>query len=156
MQIERKGIGKLLYNITIKAGLFLDKHRWLYWILAFTWGILLTLVSLIVSLVLIITFHKPKKYHGIWYFSIGKFWGGAETGIMFIRDIESDDELSMHELGHTYQNCIFGPFTLLLVTIPSIIRYWYIRLLNMDKVNYDKPWFEGSATDLGKKIIEEE
>jgi hypothetical protein len=72
---------------------------------------------------LLICGKKPIAYYGIYYFEIGAFWGGLEMGLMFLRDKESDESVSKHELGHSYQNAILGPFMILLVSIPSAIRY---------------------------------
>lgn len=141
-----------------KLALKLAKHKWLYYLLNLTWGLFLTLIGLIITLVLLIIGKKPKKYYGIYYFEIGKLWGGFETGLMFVRDKESIESVSMHELGHTYQNAILGPFMIILVSIPSMIRYWYRELKYERKglkppTAYDSIWFESSATYIGTTIV---
>ena len=45
-------------------------------------------------------------------------------GLMFVRDRKSwGSELNQHEFGHTFQNCLFGPLMLFLVSLPSATRY---------------------------------
>lgn len=65
-----------------------------------------------------------------------------------------DDPLNSfmgHEAGHGLQNIIFGPFQIILVSIPSAIRFWYRELKYYRKgktppTDYDSVWFEGMAT----------
>jgi hypothetical protein len=52
-----------------------------------------------------------------------------------------------HEFGHSLQNCYWGP-NMIIITIISIIRYWYIIYTNT-KDRYDDIWFEGTATYFG-------
>jgi hypothetical protein len=64
-----------------------------------------------------------------------------------------------HELGHTYQNALWGPFTIFLVAIPSAIRYWYqIIREKQGKPNkpYDSVYFEGSASYIGETLYQEQ
>lgn len=148
-------MGKFMYDITVKAGLFLDKHIWLYYLLNFTWGIFITFCGLIMTLALLIVGKKPHSFHTCWYFTIGKSWGGFEMGLAFLRDNSDYQKLNNHELGHSYQNAIYGPFTLFIITIPSIIRYWYRRITKNFTKDYDAIWFEGSATEIGLRVMEE-
>ena len=53
-----------------------------------------------------------------------------------------------HELGHTFQNAILGPFFIFLVSIPSAIRYWLHRFNKLNH-DYDFAWFEGNASYFG-------
>ena len=151
--MKRSKFGNFMYNLTFKGAMFLNKHKWLYYILNLTWGILLTLFGFIVTIIMLLCFRKPHKYHGIYYFEIGKHWGGFETGLMFVRDTSSTEHVSKHELGHTYQNAILGPFMLILVSIPSVIRYWY-RKAKKPTTNYDDIWFEGVSSDIGYAVVD--
>lgn len=150
---KRTKYGQFMYALTYKSGLFLEKHKWLYYLLACTWGILMTLLGLIITLILLCCGRKPHKYHGIYYFEVFKNWGGFEMGLMFVRDTTSYSSINKHELGHTYQNCILGPLFPFLVAIPSAIRYWYRELSHNVVKPYDAIWFEGCATDLGETIM---
>ena len=74
-------------------------------------------------------------------------------GTMFLRDETSSVRLNSHELGHTFQNAILGPFFVFVIAIPSAIRYW-VRKFQQKKgktlKDYDAIWFEGSATSIGE------
>ena len=152
-------VGKFLYDLCFKGAKFLKKNRWLYYILMFTWGLLMSLIGLIVSLCLFIGAQKPYASFGIWKFEIKESWGGLDLGCMYIRDTTSVNSLDRHEVGHTYQNCILGPLFPFIVAIPSAIRYWhrYFKVKKGEKVKpYDAIWFEGSATDIGDEICLED
>lgn len=150
--------GELLYNACFAFTKFICKHKALYYILNFTWGALMTFAGLIVSLFLL-PFVKPFKFHLTWYFKIKKRWGGVTIGMIFIRDTTSWQQLNCHEFGHTFQNCLLGPFMIPLVGIPSSIRYWY-RYFRYERkgiqppTEYDDIWFEKSATHIGTYAAE--
>lgn len=145
-------------DFLMKWSVFLWKHKWLYYILLFTWALPFTLVTLLVSLVLICIGKKPIKTPIGWKFQIGKNWGGCDLGIAFIRDTTSDYSLDWHEMGHSFQLCLFGVFFVFIVCIPSAIRYWYYELKFSrkglsPKTDYDAIWFEESATEIGDKLF---
>lgn len=143
----------------VNIGIFLEKHKWLYYSLAHTWGIIMTLIGYIAALVLMCMKVNPIKYNGIFYLKYKKSWGGVDFGMCFVRDINSTEHVTKHELGHTYQNCILGPLFIILVAIPSACRYWY-QVIAQKKGKkfssdwYDSAWFEGSATEIGTYIID--
>jgi len=144
-----------------KCSMFLARHRVIYYILNCTWGIILTLIGWFITLALLIVGKKPVPYHGVYYFPLRESWGGFEMGMMFIRDTTSTEHVSQHELGHTFQNAILGPFMIFLVSLPSVFRYWY-RYLKFERkglnptTEYDDIWFEGSASEIGTKVVEME
>lgn len=77
----------------------------------------------------------------------------------FLRDTTSAESVTKHELGHTYQNCVLGPFFIFLVAIPSACRYWYKVIAQkhgkkFESTWYDSIWFEGSATEIGTYIVD--
>ena len=161
MPTTRTPLGRFMYSLCDKGAKFLYKHKWLYYLLACTWGVIMTLLGLIISLVLLIFGRKPHKYHGIYYFQVGKGWGGLEMGLMFLTSKDASEYIRAHEYGHTFQNALLGPLFPILVGIPSAIRYWHREYLykhNFQKYvalpKYDDIWFEGSATDIGKKYTE--
>ena len=96
----------------------------LFYILSFTWGILLSLVGTVVILSLIIIGKKPKLFHDRVYIEVGEDWGGCELGCFFICNKDASLSLKQHESGHGIQNIIFGPITPFISSIPSAIRYW--------------------------------
>lgn len=117
----------------------------------------MTLIGYVTALVLLICGKKPTKYHSTFYFPIGKNWGGVSLGTIFLRDTTSSTQVCMHELGHTYQNAILGPFMIFMVAIPSAIRYWYREINEKAKATpYDAIWFEDSATCIGSSIVDKE
>ena len=132
--------------------------KFFYWFLSLTWGLPMTLIGLIVSLVLLITGHKPYKFGYTFYFRVGKNWGGLELGAIFITDQTPLKHTLYHEHGHGFQNCVLGIIYPFLIGIPSAIRYWYRELKYYRKnkqpsTTYDSIWFEGQATRLGNKYI---
>ena len=156
---EMTKAGKFMFNLSIKGGLFLHKHMWLWYILTFTWGLPLTLFGAFISLFLIITKHKPRKFLHCLEFDFGNNWGGLEGGFFtFVANNMGESwtlHTRCHEYGHSFQNALFGPFTIFIVAIPSAIRYW-VRIFKQKKNKtckpYDAIWFEDSASQLGTYI----
>lgn len=54
-----------------------------------------------------------------------------------------------HETGHSVQSLIFGPLFHIVISIPSIIRFWVRRLGNKSHEWYLSGWPESSAEKLG-------
>lgn len=129
-----------------------------FYLLSFTWGILLTLVGCIVSVVLLALGYKPKKWGYCYYFEVGEHWGGLELGPFFLVDKSSSILTKNHEHGHAFQNCKLGLFMPFVVSIPSAIRYWFRRIAEKNgkpcQSGYDEIWFEGEATKLGTEFME--
>lgn len=96
----------------------------LFYIISFTWGILMTMFGCLCALGLLITGHKPKLFHQNIYFEVGEDWGGFEAGCFFFCCKNSSLHLMQHESGHGLQNLVLGPFMPFVVSIPSCIRYW--------------------------------
>ncbi len=96
-----------------------------FYLLSFTWGILMTLFGCVVALALLLTGHKPHMFHGSIYFEAGSNnWGGFECGPFFVTDRSPTLHIKQHEAGHGLQNIMFGPLMPFLISIPSCIRYW--------------------------------
>ena len=173
---ELSKYGKFMYDLCFKGAMFLVKNKALYYTLAHTWGILLTLTGYIITTGLLIfnallpvinwvavkVFKKApldsaklKTFYWVYYFNIGKHWGGMEMGTMFLTDSYDSDHTKKHEFGHSFQNALLGPLMPFLVSIPSATRYWD-RELHPEKkhVPYDSVWFEMSATDIGTAVVE--
>ena len=160
-QFQHGKYGTFMFKLCAKWTKFLRKHRWLYYLLACTWGFIATFLGVLLTGILGIAkiFNKNivfRKYHWIYSISLGPdYWGGFEMGLMFVRDQKSWEALEWHEFGHTFQNCLFGPFMLFLVSIPSAIRWWYqwfrTRKGKENKA-YDAMWFEDSASCCGKYV----
>ena len=153
--IQRTKIGTFMYNIITKTSIKLTKHKVLYYVLNYTWGIITSFVGLLISLVMLCCGRKLKRFNNVWYFEIFDNWGGMEMGTMFLKDKTSSVHTMLHETGHSYQNAILGPFFIFLVAIPSAIRYWYRRFAKNIQTSYDTIWFEGSATTIGYSLKED-
>lgn len=145
-------VGTFLFYLCARWTEFLVNHRWLYYILACTWGIVMTIVGLLVSGVIAIAkiFLKDKiifaPYHWVYSISTGpKYWGGLEFGLCFLRDRSSSGSIDAHEFGHTFQNILFGPLFIFLVWIPSACWFW-----SQSTKPYDSMWFEDAATQCGR------
>ena len=131
-----------------------------FWIMSCTWGLLLTLFGAIAAGVLMATGHKPKRFHHLIYFEIGEKWGGFNMGPFFFVCKNCSEATKRHEAGHGIQNCMYGPAMPFIVTIPSVIRYWYREYMYKHAqhhkiTDYDAIWFEGEATKLGDLYFKE-
>lgn len=138
---------------------FIGRHQILMWILNLTWGILGTIFGLLVSIIFLLTGHKPHRANYNWYF-VSRIKGGwgFECGCCFIlsKDCENSTSVMCHEYGHLIQNALYGPFIIFLC-IGSICRYWYRELKYYNNhtfppTEYDRWWFEGQATQVGYEI----
>ena len=133
------------------------KNKSAFYALSFTWGILMTLAGCFVAAVLIIAGYRPKKYGYCWYFEVGEGWGGLEMGIFFLVSKDASEHTKMHEHGHGFQNCMYGP-AMVGISIASAVRYWYREFKYHRKgltppTAYDDIWFEGEATKLGTDFM---
>ena len=122
--------------------------------LSFTWGCLLTVPGCIVTLVLLCFGYQPKRNMYGWYIEIGEKWGGFNIGPCSLVCRNPSKHLLQHEFGHSIQNCIFGPFILPFIVIPSVCRYWYRSINMITNPPYDYAWYEGLATLFGKRYQE--
>lgn len=131
-----------------------------FYLVQLSWGVIMNVFGLLVTIFMLITFHKPHRFGPNYYFRCRKLEGfGFECGICFVigADCETDFGLKCHEAGHGVQNMIFGPITIFLCSIPSLIRYWYREIKYYrkgltPKTDYDDFWVEGQATRLGFKF----
>lgn len=132
----------------------------LFWLVSWTWGLPMTLFGLVCALGLLITGHKPQRFHYFIYFEVGHAWGGFEAGCFFFVQRGAGISIKQHESGHGLQNIMLGVFMPFIVSIPSMVRYWYREYLvrsgkkcSWELPAYDSIWFEGWATALGKKYF---
>lgn len=157
---DRTSFGNFMYRVTNKCARFFMKHMWLYYILNYTWGIIMTIIGWIVLGFIHLFLRKKVVEHGRFgpchYAMLFDNWGGLELGTNFILADNMGEDWTLHtkchEMGHTFQNALWGPFAIFLIFIPSAIRYWYQTIRsNKGKPNkeYDAFWAEESATDIG-------
>jgi hypothetical protein len=131
---------------------------WLFYLLSFTWGIVMTLIGCVASLILLIAGKKPKRNQYGWYFEILENWGGLELGCMCIVNRNPAQYTLDHEFGHAIQHLYMGPLFIFIVAIPSATRYWYQVIMSKKGKKfptgwYDSIWFEGGATKTGTKLV---
>ena len=146
-------------KIVNSLGNKLVMHKMLYYILNLTWGILATLIGYIMLLFLLLSrTGKVEKIDHVLAYRLNRntSWGYS-IGMVIIIGKNASTYLTYHELGHSVQNALFGPFTFLLVYIPSVIRFW-IRSIMLEKgkaytSKYDDIWFEGTATSIGSYYV---
>ena len=145
-----------MYNFTDKACKKIMKHKWLIYLLNYTWGILTTLAGWMMYGFCLLFLKKHIGENGKFmhcrYLTIFDHWGGLSMGMDFFTDRQPSLHTQCHECGHTLQNALFGPFWIFIVGIPSAIRYWYQTIRSrkgLQNKPYDLIWYEGSASDLG-------
>lgn len=129
----------------------------IFYLIQFTWGIVMNVIGLTVAIFMILTFHRPHRFKASIYFKLKCMDGsGFELGMFFLTGTDDDLYIKCHEAGHGIQNMFLGPVFPFVVGIPSFIRYWYREFKYYKKglepkTDYDDIWFEGQATRLGKK-----
>lgn len=131
------------------------KHL-IYYILNFTWGIIMNIIGGIGALAMLALGHKPIRHGGSICFRFGRGWGGVSLGIFTFVSTTCDDSTLDHEFGHSLQNALYGPFFIFLVAIPSFIRcqiYNSYTAKGIPMGDYDAIWFEKQATEWGTKMI---
>ena len=133
--------------------------KFLYYFLSWTWGIIMTLIGAIVTLVMILKGRKPQKFGYCIYTITKAHIGGINLGMFFVIG-ERQDWCRAHESGHSLQNILWGPLFPFVIGLPSLIRCsyrnWLIntsRKLSSEMPPYDSAWFEGQATRWGQKIF---
>ena len=176
MNNKQTKLGSKLTSFTIVCGQFIGCHKVLYYILNFTWGILGVILGALIWLILFPwrlpckdkTYLGAVKTHlGIHSLTIksnkknrtkeAKYYWGFSVGIFyFVSQGASDlEQLNAHEVGHTCQNALFGPFQIF-VLLASVIRFWVRHIMEacgkMPKTSYYDIWFENSASYIGESL----
>ena len=149
-------------RLTMYLGKLICRNKFLYYLLNYTWGLVYTIMGYLLML-LLIPFGKIKRsfYSNLCFEFYGWFplkGFGFSLGTVFFTTKDPAGYLVIHEFGHTIQNAIFGPLTLFVVTIPSMLRFWYRRIYERVTKSFYKPpyesiWFEGTASELGYIFI---
>lgn len=131
----------------------------IFYILSFTWGILLSIIGLIMMIPFLLT-RKTKvefgRLYGIFPKMFGSSWGFAIGCFFFLAHDSGGELFASHECGHTVQNIMFGPLMPFLVSIPSAIRFWYrnhAMKRGKDLKPYYDIWFEEQATNIGEDMM---
>lgn len=143
---------------TINRGFDLVRNPLIFKILTYTWGLLGVILGYLV-LLFCLPFGKlmSVRFSGKKYFFFNKetHWGFS-IGTIIFSGKNPQRTLLEHEVGHCYHNAIFGPLIFPLIAIPSLLRFWYRRIivkLRVKKINelnsYYSVWFEGTASTIG-------
>ena len=121
---------------------------YLYLFVQWTWGILQSLLGLLLYLKLHACHHFRYKgsYGTLWPYS-----GGVSLGC-FIFVSRMDADILQHEYGHTIQSLVLGPLYLLIIGLPSFIwckTPYFIRKRQNENISYYKLYTERWADRLG-------
>ena len=133
------------------------RNRTTFYVLSFTWGIIMTLVGCIVAATLLVAGYRPKAYGYCWHFEVGENWGGVSFGPVFLTCKNVSNSTKNHEHGHALQNCAYGP-AMVCISIASAVRYWYREFKYNRKgivppTDYDAVWFESDASEHGTDFM---
>lgn len=125
-----------------------------FFLLSFTWGIVMTLIGLAAAGVMLLLGYRPYRNVYGWAFEIpGTNFGGIDLGFICIVSENPGEYLLNHEFGHSVQNCFWGPLFPFVIAIPSMARYWYREFKQRsgkgNKTGYYDIWFEGNASNWG-------
>lgn len=135
---------------------------WFYGLLHAVWGIIQNIGGAIWFLRFL---NRPHcKYHGAVVTRVRwkRFRGGKTLGaFIFLSDDlsrQEEEELLIHEYGHTIQSVILGPFWPLIIGLPSTL--WcnlpFLKRLRAKRgIPYDALYCEGWATRLGKSVLKD-
>lgn len=135
------------YSLALKA----PRRKFVYYLASFTWGLPLTLAGICVAAIERLRGCAVSHFgHAIWIHRPGN--AGFSLGCFLFAPGDCLDHVIAHEYGHSIQNVWYGPFALICVAIPSVIRYWFRVIYPVRiKKHYDSIWFEGQATNTGTK-----
>lgn len=133
----------------------------LYWCVQCTWGLLQT----VMGLVLFVRYSRCKHefYHGAILTYHDGNWGGVSLGLfIFVNGNRPEvwtKDARVHEYGHTIQSLIFGPLYLVIIALPSIV-WCSSKTLHQKRMrgelNYYDLYCESSANTLGALVTKEE
>jgi len=158
---EYSWAGRRMYRLCAAWTKFVVKHRWLYEVLIYTWGAIMSVIGLVAAGIMrVFGRAKAKRFAGGWTFyqEVGECWGGVSLGGNFFKDKNcTGEETCEHEFGHTFQNALLGPLAIVLAFVPSFVRYWYQTWADKKGKplkDYDAVWFEGAASDCGRWAAE--
>lgn len=125
--------------------------KFLYYFVQFTWGLIENIIGFIVFLFFI---SKPHSmYKNSFRTSLGDRYSGSFSIGNFIFIAEDlpcsyDNYTLRHEYGHCKQNLFYGPLSLFIFKIPSVIHFWVCNFKH-DFTNYYKFYPEKYANLLG-------
>lgn len=134
------------------------RNKYVFYILSFTWGVVMSLIGCLAAVGLLMIGYKPKKCGYCLHFEFGDGWGGVNLGPVIITSKNSSRHTKAHEHGHGHQNCMYGPF-MIIISLMSFSRYWYRELKYYKNgltppTEYDDAWYERSASKTGEEFMD--
>lgn len=129
------------------------KNNIILTILLFIWQ----LPQVLTGLIGLAIFHNAKLYtnphNGVTVVSvtIPRLFGGAcfSSGPFIFLCENASERTYLHETGHSKQSIYLGFLFHLVVSIPSICRFWYRKLAKKSKEWYESGYPENWANKLG-------
>lgn len=128
-------------------------RRLLYIFMQITWGMLQTLAGFLVFLAYV------KRPHFMHHGAVVTTWSrrqGLSLGMFLFLPDPIEDELLVHEYGHSVQSLVLGPLYLLIIGLPSVL--WsrhpsFARRRNERGMSYYDFLPEKNASDLGSLVL---
>ena len=154
-QYNHNKVAQWLFDISFKGAIFLHKHKWLYWILQFTWNLIPNIIYFLILVVVLAIKHKKIQIlDQFLIIFIGNNWRGVSLSLRALVANNMGEEWTKHtiyhERGHAYQAAMGGILFLFVVAIPSVIR-WIIH--KYKKFEYESVRFEHSASAIGEYLF---
>lgn len=129
--------------------------RVLFYLIQFTWGLPVNLISGIIYLILKNKF-RTERFENAFITYIPGNWGGLSLGLfIFIADGREDEwtkNTRIHEYGHTIQCLLLGPLYWIVVALPSAVWCnFFAGYRKRNNVSYYKLYCESWANAWGQK-----
>jgi hypothetical protein len=127
-----------------------------FWLLSLTWGLPLTLGGIVFFLISFLTrnIKDVKIVVGRVVVTLKSNIGGVSLGGFNFIGKWATIEVKWHEIGHSVQNYIMGPFILPFALWSLIRAALWTKIVNKNpKADYDKDyWLEWHANRMGFKV----
>ena len=97
------------------------------------------------------TYTNPNNGVTVWNINSGKTFGTAcfSTGPVIVTCDGAQDDILLHETGHSKQSIYLGIFYHIVISIPSVCRFWYKRIFKKSQEWYKSGYPENWADKLG-------
>lgn len=125
------------------------RHRILFYLLQFTWGLSVNIMGLLVFLCCRKRFRSEPFCNSIVTYLPGER-GGLSLGIFLFLSAHDTRHLRVHEYGHTIQCLFLGPLYWIVVLLPSALWYHFFGAYRAKRrIPYDAFCCERWATAWG-------
>ena len=97
------------------------------------------------------TYTNPNNGVTVWNINSGRVFGTAcfSTGPIIVTCEGVKESTLLHETGHSKQSIYLGPLFHIVISLPSICRFWYRRIFNKSMKWYHSGYPENWADKLG-------